>query len=143
MRLPPGARGLQDALRVAAGLGGGEQQVLGRDVLVAEAPRLLLGTLEQPCRARGSSDSWPPAMRARRDSATPSSMADARRVGAERAQGHRGDALRVREQRGQEVLRVEHGALGVGGEALGGQRSPPAPSRCIGRAAWRCPGAPC
>ena len=71
-------------------------------------------------RARGSSDSWPPAIRARRDSTDASSSADARDGSAPScAEGHGRDALGVLEQRREQVLGVEHGALRVGGEALG------------------------
>ena len=41
-----GAVALEDGLGLAAGLGDAEEQVLGRDVLVAEAPGLGLGALD-------------------------------------------------------------------------------------------------
>ena len=41
-RLAAGAVALEQLLALAAGLGDAEQQVLGRDVLVAQAPGLLL-----------------------------------------------------------------------------------------------------
>jgi hypothetical protein len=60
---------------------------------------------------RGSSDSWPPAMRAH---------AQARRIGTDRgvAQDRCRDALRVLEERRKDVLSVEDGAIGVAREAL-------------------------
>ena len=51
-RLAPGAVPLEERLALAADLGDAEQEVLGRDVLVAEAARLLLGALDDPPGAR-------------------------------------------------------------------------------------------
>jgi hypothetical protein len=46
---------------------------------------------------------------------------DLGRVSAELAQGHGGDAVRVIEQRGEDVFRIEDGAGLVGGQLLGGE----------------------
>ena len=50
--LAAGAVALEQLLALAADLGDAEEQVLGRDVLVAEAPGLVLGALDDALRAR-------------------------------------------------------------------------------------------
>ena len=51
-RLATGGVPLEEGLRLATDLGDAEQQVLGRDVLVAEARGLGLGTLDDALGAR-------------------------------------------------------------------------------------------
>ena len=105
-----------------------------------EPAGLVLGALERRCLARGSRVSEPPcdagAPRERRGQLA----AERGQVDAEPPQRLGGDAVVGFEQGGEEVLRVEDGALGLGGEALGGERSPPGPSGCSGRgSSVECP----
>ena len=73
MRLAAGAVALEQRLALAADLGDAEEQVLGRDVLVAEPPGLLLGPLDDaPWRAGRGSASRPGSGRAGRGSAASS-----------------------------------------------------------------------
>ena len=64
-RLLAGGVALEQGLRLAADLGDAEEQVLGRDVLVAEAPGLGLGALDDPAWRAGRGVSEPPWIRAR------------------------------------------------------------------------------
>ena len=94
--------------------------MLGGDVLVGEAPGLVLGTLDE--RARPGVEGQlatldPGATRQQR----PELDADARGVRAELAQRHGRDALGVLEQGRQDVLGVEHRALRPRGQLLGGE----------------------
>ena len=72
-------------------------------------------------RARGSSESWPPWILARASQHRPQLHGHAGRVGAELAQRHGRDALGVLEQGGQDVLDIEHGAVGARGQLLRGE----------------------
>ena len=117
---PPGPVPLEERLALAADLGRPEQEVLGRDVLVAQAARLLLGPLDDPLRAR---------VEAQRAALDPRSAAEDRgELGAERRQvdaepperlGR--DAVVRLDERGQQVLGVEDRALEGLGELLGGE----------------------
>ena len=66
-------------LRLAADLGDAEQQVLGRDVLVAEAAGLRLGPVDDRAWRAGRGSASRPAIRARRASAAASSPRNAGR----------------------------------------------------------------
>ena len=112
-------RGARGALALAADLGHAEQQVLGRDVLVAEATRLLLAR-SMTRFARGSSVSEPPWIRARRARIAGQLAAERRQVDAEPAERLGRDAVVRLEERGEEVLGVEDRALEPLGELLGG-----------------------
>ena len=115
--LPAGAVALEQGLGLAADLGDAEQQVLGRDVLVAEPAGLGLGPLDDaPWRADRGSASRPGSGRAWRAIAA-SSPRNAGQVDAEPAERLGGDAVVGLDERGQEVLGVEDRAL----EALGGR----------------------
>jgi len=118
--LPVGAGRGQDAARVTARLGGREQQVLRGHEVVVEPTCLLLGALDDLARSRVE------GQLATRDAGTPREhrgelKLDGRWIGAQRAQGHGRDPLGILEQGGEQVLSVEHGALGVCRQALGGQ----------------------
>ena len=79
----PGTGGLEQPLRIPAGLRRRQEQVLGGDVLVAEPPGLVLGPLDERTHARVEAElaalTW-----ARRESTAPSSTAR-RRAGRRRA----------------------------------------------------------
>ena len=105
--------------RVAADLGDGQEEVLGRDVFVAESLRFLLGQLHRPLGARIE------RQRAALDLRAPAE--DPRELLAERLEidpdsperlgGH---AVVGLDEGGEEVFGVEDGALQLLGEALGG-----------------------
>ena len=70
--------------------------------------------------ARGSSASEPPWMRARRARTPATSPRNAAQVHAQAPERLGGDAVVRADERGEQVLRVEHGALHPLGELLGG-----------------------
>ena len=78
--------------------------------------------------ARGSSVSEPPWMRARLARIAASSPRNAGQVDAEPAERLGGDAVIGLDERGQQVLGVEDGALEPLGESPGRRRRPPGPS---------------
>ena len=111
---------MEDALRVAARLGRRDEQVLGRDVLVLESLGLVLGALQELTRA------WVEREGAAGDTCPAADHggqlhAHLGYVRAEPTKRRRGCALVILEQGGQEMLHVERRALGVRGDALGGQ----------------------
>ena len=106
-------------LALAADLGDAEQQVLGRDVLVAEAPGLVLGPVDDPLRARVE------AQRAALDPGA--AREDGGQLAAERPRStpsrrsvSAGIAVVGLDERGEHVLGVEDRAVEVLGEVLGG-----------------------
>ena len=110
---------LEQRLGLATELDRAEQQVLGRDVLVAEAAGLALGVLDDLLRARVQ------RQRAALDAGPPGE--DRRELAAERGQVHAEPAERLGrdavvrlDERGEQVLGVEHRALEPLGELLGG-----------------------
>ena len=118
-RLAAGAVALEQLLALATGLGRAEEQVLGRRVLVAEAPGLLLRPLDDPLGARVEAE------RAALDVGAPREQrrelaAEAGEVDAEAPERLRGDAVVGLHEGGEQVLRVEHGALHPLRELLGG-----------------------
>ena len=70
--------------------------------------------------ARGSSESWPPWIRARRARIAAISPRNAGEVDAQPPERLGGDAVVGLDERGEQVLGVEHGALHPLGELLGG-----------------------
>ena len=117
------------------GLGRGRSRCSVETYSSLEALGLVLGTLEQPLRARVERQLAaldPGARGASTAASSPRTRAgstpSARRVAA-------GMPSRILEQCGEEVFRVEDG-LCAARRAAGRRRSPPAPSRCIGRASW-------
>ena len=107
---------LEQGLAVAADLRDAEQQVLGGDVLVAESSGLGLGMLDDGLRARVERERPtldPGALReGRRDLAAERGQVDAEP--AERLGGH---AVVGLDERAQQMLGIEHGAV----QALGGR----------------------
>ena len=93
--------------------------MLGGDVLVLEPGGLVLGALDHARHALVEREA------AAADLGTPREggaqvQGHPIRVGAEPAQRQDGGAVGVLEQRGEQVLGVEHGALRLGCQALGG-----------------------
>ena len=90
-------------LALAADLGDAEQEVLGRDVLVAEPAGLLPRPARSTRLARGSRDSEPPWIRARlaedRGELAAERRAGRRRAGGASRRGRRRRARRARERR--------------------------------------------
>ena len=115
--------------RLAADLGDAEQQVLGRDVLVAEAPRLVLGPLDDAPGARVEATASRPAMRARR-ARTAAELAAERRAGRRRAGGasRRGCRRRARRSAARRCSASRIGAVEPLGGAPGRRGWPPGPS---------------
>ena len=114
-RLATGRVALEQGLALATDLGDREQQVLGRDVLVAEAARLGLGQLDDAPgarihRQRAALDPGAPGEDGRQLATEPG------QVDAEPAQRLGRDAVVGLDERGQDVLGVEDRAV----EALGG-----------------------
>ena len=102
-----------------ADLGDAEEQVLRRGVLVAEAAGLLLGAVDHALGARVEAE------RAALDAGPLGEdrgelAAECRQVDAEAPERLGGHAVIGLEERGQQVLGVEHGALEPLGEGLGG-----------------------
>ena len=117
--LAAGGMPLEQLLALTTDLGGGQQQVLGRDVLVAEALGLGLGALEdvpgpRVHRHRAAGD--PRAAREDRGDLA----AECREVHAEPAQRLGRDAVIGLEERGQDVLGIEDRAVEPLGGGLGG-----------------------
>ncbi len=114
-RLVTGRVTLQEGLPLATGLAHAEEQVLGRDVLVAQASGLGLGTLDDGLRAR---------IEAERAALDPGALGqhrgelatERRQVDAESAERLGGDPVIGFDERAEQVLGVEDGAL----EPLGG-----------------------
>ena len=114
-----GAVALEQRLGLAAGLGDAEEQVLGRDVLVAEAAGLGLGALDDGLGAR---------VEAQRAALDPGALGERRRelaaergqVDAEPAERLGRDAVVGLDERAEEVLGVEDRALEPVGGGLGG-----------------------
>ena len=102
-------------------LGEGEEEVLGRDVLVAERLRLLLGLLEDPDELLGGADvrDLVAAQRRRALDRLPGALAGASRRRRRAAAGPGRDAVVLLEQGEQQVGRRDLGVGGAGGEALG------------------------
>ena len=118
--LAAGGVALEERLCLATDLGDAEQQVLGRDVLVAEAACLGLGALDDAPWRAGPAVSEPPWIRARR-ARIGGQLAAERRAGRRRAGGasRRGCRRRARRAR-QDVLGVEDRAVEALGGGLGG-----------------------
>ena len=118
-RLLAGRVALEQGLGLAAGLGDAEQQVLGRDVLVAEATGLGLGVLDDGLGAR---------VEAQRAALDPRALGERRRdlaaergqVDAEAPERLGRDAVVGLDERAEDVLGVEDRALQPGGGGLGG-----------------------
>ena len=110
----------EQRLALAADLGRAEQQVLGRDVLVAQPARLLLGSLDDPLGARVE------AQRATLDPGPPGEDpgelgAEGGQVDTEPAEGLGGDAVIWLDERRQEVFGVEDRTIERLGQLLGGE----------------------
>ena len=105
-----GAVALEQGLGLAADLGDAEEQVLGRDVLVAEATGLVLGALDDAAWRAGRGAASRPrsgrAGRGRRELA-----AERGQVDAEPAERLGGDAVVGFDERVEDVLGVEDGAV--------------------------------
>ena len=117
--LAAGRMALEQGLALAADLGHGEQQVLGRDVLVAEPPRLGLRQLDDAPgarihRQRAALDPGAPGEDRRQLAAEPG------QVDAEPPERLGGDAVVGLDQRGEDVLGVEDRAVEPLGGGLGG-----------------------
>ena len=114
-----GGMPLEERLGLATRLGDAEQQVLGRDELVAQAARLGLGALD---------DGLGPRVEAERAALDPGAprersgdlAAERRQVDAEAAEGLRRDPVIGLDERAEQVLGVEHGALESLRRLLGG-----------------------
>ncbi len=125
--LPAGRVALQDGLGLAAGLGHAEQQVLGRDVLVAEAAGLGLGALDDRAGPAGpGSASRPGCGPAGRGPRRP--RHGTRRGPRPGGAGSR-PGCRRRARRGRSAG-ARHRAAGSGaaGRSPGRRRRPPGPS---------------
>ena len=117
--LAAGGVALEQRLALAADLGDAEQQVLGRDVLVAEAPGLGLGALDDAPGAR---------VERQRAALDPGASGEDRgqlaaergQVDAEPAERLGRDAVIRLDERGQDVLGVEDRAVEPLGGGLGG-----------------------
>jgi len=116
-RLVVGPGSFHDALRVAAGLGRSEEQVLRRDVLVLEALCLVLGALHELTCTRVEGQTAALDAGPLREHGAELHF-DRGGIRTEPAQRHRWNAFRVLEQRGQDVLGVEDGAVLLRSEAL-------------------------
>jgi len=110
---------LEQPLRVATHLGHADQEVLGAGVLVAHPPRLVLGAVDDALRARVQ------AQLAALDAGAP--RQDRGDLAPERGEIHAqaperlgGDAVVRTDERREQVLRVQDGALHPLGELLGG-----------------------
>ena len=123
-----GGVALEQRLGLATDLGDAEQQVLGRDVVVAEPAGLGLGLLDDaPWRAdRASSE--PPWIRARRARIAASSPRNAGQVDAEPAERLGGDAVIGFDERATGGARRRGPGSGVAGRSPGRRRWPPGPS---------------
>ena len=117
--LAAGAVLLEELLGLAADLGHAQEQVLRRGVLVAQPARLLLGAVDDALGARIQAEL------AALDAGAPGQ--GGRDLAAERGEIHAeaperlgGDAVVGVDEGGEQVLRVEHGALHPLGELLGG-----------------------
>ena len=118
--LPIGAVALEQGLPLTADLGRAEEQMLGRDVFVAQPAGFFLGTLDDPLGARVE------AQRATLDAGTSGQDrrelgAEGRQVDAEPAERLGGHAVVRLDERRQEVLGVEDGAVERLGQLLGGE----------------------
>ena len=116
-----GGMTLEQGLRLAAGHGHAQEQVLGRDVLVAQAAGLGLGLLDDGLgarveRQRAALDAGALGQH-RRD------LAAEHRAGRRRGGAGSRPGCRRRARRGalEQVLGVEHRALQPGGRGLGGE----------------------
>ena len=113
-----GAVAVEELAPVAADLGHGEQQVLGRDELVAEAPGLFLRQFHHPLgarveRQRAALDLRPPAE-------DPGQLvAECREIDADPAERLGGHAVIGLDERVEDVLHIEHGTVQLLGDALG------------------------
>ena len=118
-RLATGRMALEQLLGLAAGLGDREQEMLGRDVFVAETLGLGLGQLDHAPGARVHRH------RAARDPRAPGQdrrelAAEAGQVDAEPAERLGRDAVVRLDERGQDVLGIEDRAVESLGGRLGG-----------------------
>ena len=118
-RLPAGAVALEEGLRLAAGFGDAEEQVLGRDVFVGQPAGLFLGPLDHPLGARVEGDL------ATLDAGAPGEqagqlVAEGGQVDAEPAERLGRHAVVGLDEGGQDVLRIEDRAVEVLGVLLGG-----------------------
>ena len=117
--LASGGVALEQRLALATELGDREQEVLGRDVVVAEASGLGFGQLDGAAgarieRQRAALDPCPTGQDGRQFAA------ERGQVDAEPAQGLGRDPVIRLEQRGQDVLGVEDGTVESLGRRLGG-----------------------
>ena len=118
-RLASGGVALEQGLALATDLGDPQEQMLGRDVLVAQASGLGLGRLDDALGARieaqrATLDADPPGQDRGQFAAEPG------QVDAQPAKRLRRDAVVRLEQGGQDVLRVEDRAVEALGGGLGG-----------------------
>jgi hypothetical protein len=119
-RVPRGARAGQHVARLARGGGQADEQVLGRDVLVAEGARLLPRRVDHPQeftgrrrRGHGRTADAGHAAQGRLRLGT-----DVGRVGADRLQERSRDAVGLLEQGGKQVQRFECRLAATDGESL-------------------------
>ena len=110
---------LEQGLGLAAGFGRADEQVFGRDVVVAEAASLVLGPLDDALRARVQ------AQRAARDPGAAGQhrgelAAERRQVHAEAPERLGRDAVIGRDERVEQVFGVQDGAVEPLGGGLGG-----------------------
>ena len=118
-RLAAGRVTLEQGLALAADLGDAQQQVLGRDVFVAEPPGLGLGRLDDPLgpRIEGQRTALDPGARGQDRGQL---AAEPGQIHAQAAERLGRDAVIGLDQRGQDVLRVEDRAVEALGGCLGG-----------------------
>ena len=108
----------EQLLSLAASLGDGQEKVLGGDVLVLEPPGFVTCMLDGVAEPRigGERTALDPGPFAENGRQL---AAEGGHVDADPAQGLRRDAVVGLDERGEEVLGIEHGALEFLGEALG------------------------
>ena len=133
--LVAGAGAFQESLRLATGLRGRQQQVLGGDVLVAEPSCLVLGALDERASARVQRELPALDPGAARECRSQLHL-QAGGVGAELAQGHGRDALGVGRAGRPGCARRRARGSPPAWPAAGRRGWPPGPSGCSGRASW-------
>ena len=102
---------VEDVAGLALGAGQADQQVLGRDVLVAERARLLAGGVDDPEQLAGRRRCGHGRAADARHAAQGGVglRADVGRVGADRREQRAGDAVGLLEQGGEQVQRLQCG----------------------------------